>query len=155
MITNYLIGGAINALPLVVVAFLLSRFVGDIYGRALLVIFLIIAGGAYFGFATAALASGLWVIAELLHVFLIGAMGLQGLRGSPYWIAGGWALHPIWDWPLHYLGPGNAFAPDFYAISCITFDWVVALYIVIAYRTGLVASGRTQRRPETRQPVTR
>ncbi len=160
MITNYLIGGAINALLLVVVAFLLSKFVGDIYGRALLAIFLIIAGGAYFGFATAALTSGLWVIAELLHALVIGAMGLQGLRGSPYWIAGGWALHPIWDWPLHYLGPGNAFAPDFYAISCVTFDWVVALYIVIAYGTGLVASDRTTRdrttrRPETRQPVTR
>ena len=82
MITNYLIGGAINALLLVVVAFLLSKFVGDIYGRALLAIFLIIAGGAYFGFATAALTSGLWVIAELLHALVIGAMGLHGLRGS-------------------------------------------------------------------------
>ena len=155
MVTNYLIGGAVNALVVVVVAFLLSRFVGEIYGRALLVIFLILAAGAYFGFATAAGTSGLWVLAELLQVLVIGAMGLQGLRGSPYWIAAGWALHPIWDWPLHYLGPGNAFAPESYAIACITFDWVVALYIVIAYRTGLVGSGGTTHRDEARQTVPR
>jgi hypothetical protein len=155
VVTNYLISGAINGLVLIIVAFALSRFVGDIYGRALLVIFLILAGGAYFGFATAALTSGLWLLAELLHVLVIGAMGLQGLRGSPYWIAGGWALHPLWDWPLHYLGPGNAFAPDFYAIACITFDWLVALYIVIAYGTGLVGARRATRRGAARSPALR
>jgi hypothetical protein len=140
MVPYFLLGGAINATVLVVIGFLLSRFVGDIYGRSLLVIFLFIAGGAYVGFVVGAGASGLWFLAELMHVVVIGAMGLLGLRGSPYWIAAGWAVHSLWDVPLHYIGPGHAFAPEVWAISCVTFDWVVAIYIVIAY--GLVGDRR-------------
>jgi hypothetical protein len=130
---------------LVVIAFLLSRFAGDIYGRSLLVIFLFIAAGAYVGFAVGATASGLWVLAEVAHVIVLGAMGLLGLRGSPYWIAAGWAVHPLWDFPLHYIGPGNTFAPAFWAISCVSFDWLIAVYIVIAYRFGLVGDRRPAR----------
>src|SRR5215203_1291559 len=97
MIGVYLVGGLVNAAVLVVIAFLLSRFVGDIYGRSLLVIFLFIAGGAYVGFAVGEGVSPMWALAELAHVVIFGAMGLLGLRGSPYWIAAGWALHPLWD----------------------------------------------------------
>jgi hypothetical protein len=71
------------------------------------VIFLFIAGGAYVGFVVGAGASGLWFLAEMVHVVVIGTIGLLGLRGSPYWIALGWALHPLWDVPLHYIGPGE------------------------------------------------
>jgi len=46
-----LVEGAQGAVVLVVIAFLLSRFARDICGRSLLVIFLFIAAGAYFGFA--------------------------------------------------------------------------------------------------------
>ena len=140
MVFYFLVGGTVNGIVLVVLAFLLSRFVRDIYGRSLLVIFLFIAAGAYFGFAVGAGASGLWFLAEVVHVVVIGAMGLLGLRDSPYWIAAGWALHPLWDVPLHYIGPGHSFAPASWAISCVTFDWVVAVYIVIAY--GLVGGRR-------------
>ena len=133
MVGYYLVGGMINAIVLSVIAFLLSRFVGDIYGRSVLVIFLFIAGGAYVGFVVGAGASGLWFLAEVVHVVVVGAMGLLGLRGSPYWIAAGWAVHPLWDVPVHYIGPGHSFAPESWAISCVTFDWVLAVYIVIAY----------------------
>jgi hypothetical protein len=50
MVGYFLVGGAINAVVLSVIAFLLSRFVGDIYGRSLLVIFLFIAVGVCVGF---------------------------------------------------------------------------------------------------------
>jgi hypothetical protein len=133
MVFYYLVGGTVNGIVLVVIAFLLSRFTRDIYGRSLLVIFLFIAAGAYVGFAVGAGASGLWFLAEVAHVVVFGAMGLLGLRGSPYWIAAGWAAHPFWDVPLHYVGAGHSFAPESWAISCVTFDWVVAVYIVIAY----------------------
>jgi hypothetical protein len=65
-------------------------------------------------------------------------MGLLGLRGSPHWLATAWALHVLWDYPLHYLEPGHAFAPGFWAISCVSFDLVVALYIAIIYRLDLI-----------------
>jgi len=67
-------------------------------------------------------------------------MALLGLRGSPYWLAAGWALHPLWDVGLHYIGPGHSFAPMTYAIACISFDLVVAAYIAIAY--GLIGARR-------------
>lgn len=146
MLGYFLVGGTINAIVLSVIAFLLSRFAGDIYGRSLLVIFLFIAGGAYVGFAVGAGVSRLWVLAEVVHVVVLGALGLPGLRGSPYWIAAGWAIHPIWDFVPHYLGPGHAFAPENWAVSCISFDWVVAPYIVLAY--GLLGSRRLGFREE-------
>jgi hypothetical protein len=145
LIVPVLINGAIFATVAVIVpAFLLSRFTRDIIGRSVLVIFLFIAAGAYFGFANLGRdvvgSPPIWMLVEIAQVIVFGALGLLGLRGSPYWIAAGWALHPFWDVVLHYIGPGDSFTPWTYAIACISFDWVVAIYIVIAY--GVVGSSR-------------
>lgn len=128
------IEGAIGGLVLSVIAFLLSRLIKDIVGRTLLATVLFAAAGAYFGFAFNDTTPRIWVLIELLQVVAFGALGLYGWKGSPYWIALGYLLHPIWDFGVHHLGPGREFAPLAYVISCISFDWVVALYIVIAYR---------------------
>lgn len=121
----------------IVPAFLLSRFTRDIVGRSLLAIFLFIAAGAYFGFAILGRevvdAPPIWMLVELVQVIVFGTFALLGLRGSPYWLAAGWALHPLWDYLLHYIGPGHPFTPWTYAIACISFDWLIAVYIVIAY----------------------
>ena len=145
LIVPVLINGAVFATVAVIVpAFLLSRFTRDIVGRSVLVIFLFIAAGAYFGFATSGrevLGTGqVWMLVELVQVVGFGTLALLGLRGSPYWLAVGWALHPFWDVVLHYVGPGHPFTPWTYAIACVSFDWLVALYIVIAY--GLVGGRR-------------
>lgn len=145
LIVPVLINGAISAAVAVIIpAFLLSRFARDIIGRAVLVIFLFIAAGAYFGFATVGReivdTQPIWILVELAQVIVFGTLALLGLRGSPYWIAIGWALHPFWDVVLHYIGPGHSFTPWTYAIACVSFDWLVALYIVIAY--GLVGDRR-------------
>lgn len=133
LIVGLLVQGAVGAAVLIVIAFLLSRFTRDMVGRSLLVIFLFAAAGAYFGFAIAAGAGPAWTLAELAQVVVFGTMALLGLRGSPYWLAAGWALHPLWDAALHYLGPGRSFAPMTYAIACISFDLLVAAYIVVVY----------------------
>ena len=143
LIIPVLINGAISAAVAVIVpAFLLSRFTRDIIGRSVLVIFLFIAAGAYFGFATVGRevvdTQPIWMLVELAQVIVFGTLALLGLRGSPYWIAAGWALHPFWDVVLHYMGPGHSFTPWTYAIACVSFDWLVAIYIVIAYGLGLV-----------------
>jgi hypothetical protein len=132
--------GAILAVPLIVIAFLLSRFTRDLVGRSLLVVFLFAAAGAYFGFALLAAPGPIWVLAELVQVIVFGAIALLGLRGSPWWLAGGWALHPLWDVVLHYIGSGYSFAPITYTIPCLSFDLLVAAYIAIAY--GLIGSRR-------------
>ena len=128
------IEGAIAAVVLSVIAFLLSRLIKDVVGRTLLATVLFAAAGAYFGFAFNESTPRIWVLIELLQVVAFGTLGLYGWRGSPYWLALGYALHPLWDFGVHHLGPGRTFAPLPYVIACISFDWIVALYIVIAYR---------------------
>ena len=129
-----LIEGAIGGAVLSLIAFLLSKFWKAIAGRTLLATVLFAAAGAYLGFAfEGSLARG-WVLVELLQCIAFGILGLYGWRGNAKWLALGWALHPFWDFPLHYLGPGRDFAPWAYAVACVTFDWVVAVYILIYYR---------------------
>ena len=126
--------GAIAGIVLSIIALLLSRFTRDIVGRTLLATVLFAAAGAYFGFAFNDSTSRIWVLIELLQVVAFGMLGLYGWKGSPYWLALGYALHPLWDFGVHHIGPGRDFAPRAYVIACISFDWVVALYLVIAYR---------------------
>jgi hypothetical protein len=77
--------GAIGGAVLALIAFLLFRFTREIYGRVLLALFLFAAAGAYFGFAVLAGAGPIWILVESVGVFIFGAMGLLGLRGSPWW----------------------------------------------------------------------
>jgi hypothetical protein len=134
LIRAVLIEGAVGGAVLSLLAFLLSRFTRDVVGRTLLATVLFAAAGAYFGFAVIRPVSRLWLLVELLQVVAFGALGLVGWRGPAKWLALGWALHPIWDFVLHYIGPGRSVAPWPYAIACISFDWVVAAYILIVYR---------------------
>ena len=126
--------GAIGGALLSLLAFLLSKFVSDVAGRTLLATVLFAAAGAYLGFAFEQTLTRIWVLVELLQCIAFGLLGLYGWRGSAKWLALGWALHPLWDFPLHYLGPGRNFAPWTYAVACVSFDWVVAAYILIYYR---------------------
>jgi hypothetical protein len=134
LINAVLIEGAKGGVVLSLVAFLLSRFINDIVGRTLLATVLFAAAGAYFGFAFNPTTPRVWVFIELLQVIAFGTLGLYGWRGSPYWLALGYVLHPLWDFGVHHIGPGWTFAPLPYVFACITFDWVVAAYIFIAYR---------------------
>jgi hypothetical protein len=134
VIRAVLIEGAIGGAVLSLLAFLLSTFTNDIVGRGLLATVLFAAAGAYLGFAFQEGVSRVWVLIELLQCIAFGTLGLIGWRGPAKWLALGWALHPIWDFGLHYLGPGHTFAPMSYTIACISFDWVVTAYILIAYR---------------------
>jgi hypothetical protein len=135
-----LIEGAIGGAVLALIAFLLSRFAKDIVGRTLLATVLFAAAGAYLGFAFNPNTPRIWLLIELLQCIAFGTLGLYGWRGSPYWLALGWVLHPVWDFGVHHLGPGGSYAPLAYVIACISFDWVVAAYIFIAYRLFHLAS---------------
>jgi hypothetical protein len=129
-----LIEGAIGGAVLVLIAFLLSKFVSDVAGRTLLATVLFAAAGAYLGFAVTAPVSRIWLLIELLQAIAFGTLGLYGWRGPAKWLGLGWALHPLWDLPLHYYGPGRSVAPWTYAVACLSYDWVVAAYILIYYR---------------------
>lgn len=146
MITTYLVAGAIQGLVLVAVAYLLSRFTRDIVGRSLLAAFLFVAAALYIVFAVRAGEGTFWVAGELVGVGIYGIMALWGLSGSPLWLAAGWVAHPVWDVALHYFGPGGAFAPAGYTITCLSFDLMVAAYVAAVYGLGLL---------EGRSPVIR
>ena len=138
LVVRVLMRGTVGALALIAVAFLLSRFASDIVGRSLLAICLFIAAGAYFGFAIGAGARPIWTLIETAQCVIFGTMALLGLRGSVWWLFGGWALHPVWDVVLHYVGPGQSFTPWKYAVACFSFDLVVAAYIGIVYGLRLL-----------------
>ena len=134
LIRTVLIEGAIGGAVLSLIAFLLSKFISDLVARTLLATVLFAAAGAYFGFVVVARSPAIWSLLELLQVVGFGVLGLMGWKGSAKWLALGWALHPLWDFGVHHLGPGRSFAPVSYVFACITFDWVVAAYMLIYYR---------------------
>jgi hypothetical protein len=136
LLVGLLINGVAYAAIFIVAAVLISRFAGEFVWRSFLVLFLFIAAGLYIMFAVRAGEGALWVAGELVGVAIFGGMALLGLRGSLWWIVAGWALHPIWDVGLHYLGPGRSFAPETYTIACLSFDLLVAAYIAIAHGLG-------------------
>jgi hypothetical protein len=142
LIVGLLINGVAYAAIFMVVAFLISRFTSEIVWRSFLVLFLFIAAGLYIIFAVRAGESAYWVVGELVGVAIFGGVGLLGLRGSVWWLVAAWALHPLWDVGLHYLGPGRSFAPETYTIACLSFDLLVAAYIAIAYGLGLTGGRR-------------
>lgn len=146
LVRAVLIEGAIGGGVLSVLAFLLSRFVKDIVGRTLLATVLFAAAGAYFGFAFNEATPRVWLLIELLQIVAFGVLGLYGWRGSPYWLALGYALHPLWDFGVHHAGRGRSFAPVAYVFACVSFDWVVAAYIIIAYRLFDLANRRAPSR---------
>jgi hypothetical protein len=122
-----LLAGAVGGALFVGAAFALPR-----RARAVLVAGLLVAALFYVYFAVRARAGPTWLAAELAGVALYGGIAWRGRRGSAWWIAAAWALHPVWDVALHYLGPGRAFAPAWYATLCLSWDLVVAA--VVAYR---------------------
>jgi len=90
---------------------------------------LIVAAAIYVAFALRSLNVSWWLMVELIGVGIYGGMALLGVKHSVLWLASAWALHPVWDIAIHYHGPGASFAPDWYAIACVSFDLLVAAYI--------------------------
>jgi hypothetical protein len=133
LIVGLLINGVAYAAIFIVVALLISRFAGEFVWRAFLVLFMFIAAGLYIVFAVLAGEGTLWLVGELVGVAIFGGVALLGLRGSLWWIVAAWALHPLWDVGLHYLGSGRSFAPETYTIACLSFDLLVAAYIALVY----------------------
>ena len=71
-----------------------------------------------------------WVPIELVGVAVFAVFAWLGLKRSGWFLAAGWALHPLWDAGLHDYS--THFVPHWYIGGCIGFDLLVAGYI--AYR---------------------
>jgi hypothetical protein len=100
-------------------------------GRQVLAIGLLLAAAIYVAFAFAFGADSVdWVALESIGLLAFGCLGWLGIRGNVLWLAAGWGLHPLWDVGLHWHGPGAAVVPAWYAVACVSFDLVVAIYIL-------------------------
>lgn len=119
-----LVAGAIGGAACAAIAIVVER-----YTKEILAFTLIGAAIVYVAFAWIAGAGTRWLIAEMLGVVVYAALGIAGVKRSPWWLVAGWALHPVWDVPLHYFGPGHAFTPESYAIACAAWDWIAALCV--------------------------
>ena len=97
--------------------------------KRVLSVALMVVAVIYVGFAFVWGDAG-WVAIEIAGVPAYGLFVWLAIRHSFNWLAVGWGLHPAWDVMLHLLGPGKAVAPEWYAVACITFDLLVAGYIL-------------------------
>jgi len=105
---------------------------------------LVIAALVYVGFA-ALWGNPTWLAIELMGVLMYGLFYFLAQRGSAYWLAAGWAAHPLWDVLLHLVGKGHTIAPEWYVIACISFDLLVAAYIVS--QVGIWSESNTTTQP--------
>lgn len=136
----WLVLGIVLTIPLLLFAQRLKyRTLTLLFGRSLLVAALI-----YLGFAVL-WGTSTWVVIELAGVAAYGLFYWLALRSSLIWLSFGWLLHPVWDLVLHMHGPGAHVAPHWYAVACLSFDVVVAGYIL--YRVI------KQRRTTSPEPV--
>ena len=108
-------------------------------GRRVFAVALVIAAVLYVGLALAR-AGVFWISIELLGVLTYGTFAWLGLQHSNLWLATGWTLHIVWDVGLHLVGPGAAFAPEGLAIACVSFDLLVAAYVVACLRPWRVTA---------------
>ncbi|HUF08214.1 MAG TPA: DUF6010 family protein [Rhodothermales bacterium] len=88
---------------------------------------LLIAAGVYVAFGL--VLGGKPLGYELIQLVVVTIIVVVGIRRSPMIIAGGWLLHSGWDL-LHVLPDLSRHAPDWYVFACLSFDVVVAGYIV-------------------------
>ena len=95
----------------------------------LLVYALGIAALIYILFAAAALEIE-WLAIELLGFTVFLTIAWLGLKRSYWYLATGWATHVLWDIGLHSNNT-PAFVPSWYPAFCMSFDMIVAVYIVL------------------------
>jgi len=131
--TLWLVLGAVGGATSFGIAWAMKPFTTRVFG-----VTLIIAAAAYAGFAWNAGAGSAWMAIEIAGIIAFGSFAAAGTRRSPWWLVVGWALHPLWDVPLHYFGPGHELAPASYAIACLSWDWVTALAIAIFIPRSIV-----------------
>ena len=73
-----------------------------------------------------------WILIELVGVAVFGVLAWLGLKRSGWFLAVGWALHPLWDAGLH--DSSTQFVPHWYIGACVGFDLLVAIYIALRGR---------------------
>lgn len=123
--------GAVLAIPLRLLANRLTLH----SMKHLLGFSLIVAAITYIGFAVVWGSRG-WIAVETLGALFYALFFWLSIKYSSLWLALGWLLHPVWGVVWHASGPGSHVAPQWYAVACLSFDIVVAAYILHRVKFG-------------------
>jgi hypothetical protein len=121
----------LGALACLALIFLARRF-GPKRELRLYAVSLIVAALIYVGF-TARGATFSWLALEVAGLIVFTLLALLGLKMSALILALAWAAHSAWDVVLHKLMPA-AFVPDWYPLTCLSFDLLLAAYIAVGLR---------------------
>ncbi|MGD9659181.1 MAG: PTS sugar transporter subunit IIA [Methylocystis sp.] len=105
----------------------------------------------YVGFAFRAEEPGPWVGFEMTGVAVFGTLAGMSIIGSPWWVAAGFALHPLYAIYIHYIGAGALFAPAPFVIANAAFDVATALFVVYAALRGASKKTTAAATPATPQ----
>ena len=96
----------------------------------------------YLGFALRSAPQSIGVETAALGAYAL--LSWTGYRGRIRWVAAGFALHALWDvvHPIH----GPTYVPYGYRIACLSFDPLVAAYLLWRFeknpdRGGSVGNG--------------
>jgi hypothetical protein len=116
--------GAVSCLVLI----FLARRLSPKRELRIYAIALIIAALIYVGFTARGATLG-WLVLELAGLMVFTLLALLGLKISALILAFAWALHAAWDVLLHKL-LNVAFVPDWYPLTCLSFDLLLAAYLV-------------------------
>jgi hypothetical protein len=77
-----------------------------------------------------------WLGFEMTGVAIFGSAALLSMIGSLWWLAAGFALHPVWVIVFHYVGAGSAFVPKEYSLANAAFDLTLAAYLIYEILRG-------------------
>jgi len=119
-----LILGAVSSVVLIT----LARRLGPKPELRLYAISLFVAALIYVAF-TARGATNAWLALEVAGLLAFTLLALLGLKVSALILAFAWAVHAAWDVLLHKLLTAT-FVPDWYPLTCLSFDLVLAIYLV-------------------------
>ncbi|HEV7681434.1 MAG TPA: DUF6010 family protein [Pyrinomonadaceae bacterium] len=115
--------GVFLAIGFVVLVRLTGSYAQELLNLA---IGLVVTALIYVGFGVYSGSVG-WMFTEVVGVPIYAVFAGLGLRRSGWFLAIGWALHPVWDAALH--GYATPFVPHWYIGGCVGFDLLVAGYI--------------------------
>lgn len=96
-------------------------------GQVALSIALVAASLVYVAAAFTTPDAAHWMIIEIGGLLLFSILAGAGLQRSIWLLVAGWVAHPFWD--LFQLLRAPAFAPRWFAVACISWDWVVAFRV--------------------------
>ena len=78
-------------------------------------------------FASTGGAATHWLWVEILSVLIFAALGVLGVKSSPWFLAVGIALHGLaWD-SWHYRN--SPYMPDWYTFACLAMDVALGAYV--------------------------